>query len=72
MTAAMGDTWWCTTKGGAVATHLHSGRRDPARLAWLDGFREGQEDAVLAMDSASQPWTQRYVQRIRDRIEARR
>lgn len=42
-------TLWCTTKSGAVATHLHDSRQEPARLAWVDGFREGQEDAVGAM-----------------------
>lgn len=61
----------CVTTSGAIATDVHGSRREPARLAWVDGFHEGQEDAVLAMDSSA-PWNQTYIRRIRDRIEARR
>lgn len=61
----------CVTTSGAIATVSHAGRFEPASRAWLDGFHEGLEDAVFAMDSSS-PWGQSYIQRIRERIEARR
>jgi hypothetical protein len=35
---------WCRTLRGAKATMLHSVRSEGVRLAWLDGYEEGQQE----------------------------
>jgi len=45
-----GPGFWCRTIRGAKATMLHSDRTDGVRLAWLDGWEEGQKDKQYEID----------------------
>ncbi|HET7326981.1 MAG TPA: hypothetical protein VFJ14_06795 [Nocardioidaceae bacterium] len=41
----------CRASGGHGATYSHSARAEPIRIAWIDGFHEGQVDIIGAIDS---------------------
>lgn len=60
----------CVTVSGGRATYPHGARSQVVMTIWSDGFHEGQEDAVGALDSGT-PWCTRYLEGIRERIRRR-
>lgn len=57
---------WCRSRTGRRASYVHQARSWPTQQVWIEGFHEGQADAVHALDSGSE-WSKRYLNDIRSR-----